>query len=80
VAIIERLCEALSEEEKSDHDWKRLVDELGVSGVSVHDTRLMAVMRCSGITKLLTLNESDFRCYVGEGFTVMTPETHVGDQ
>ena len=78
VAVIERLCEVLSEDEKSYLEWKRLVDELGVSGVKVHDTRLVAVMRCCGITKLLTLNESDFRRYIGEGITVMTPETYVG--
>ena len=57
-----------------------LVEEIAVFGVKVHDARLVAVMRCSGITNLLTLNESDFRRYIGEGLSVMTPESYVGQQ
>src|SRR6476620_10432506 len=41
VEIIERLCEVVSEDKASYADWKRIVEELGVSGVKVHDARLV---------------------------------------
>jgi predicted nucleic acid-binding protein len=74
VRIIERLCQVVSEDDRSYEEWKRLVEELGVSGVKVHDARLVAVMKSRGIGSLLTLNESDFRRYAGEGIGIHTPE------
>ena len=75
VAIIERLCEVVSEDSHSYAQWKRIVDELGVSGVSVHDARLVAVMLRLGLQKLLTLNPGDFRRYQSEGIEVLTPQS-----
>ncbi len=72
--IIERLCQVVAEDLRSYEEWKRLVDELGVSGVKVHDARLVAVMKSSGIETILTLNEGDFCRYAGEGIQVLTPE------
>jgi predicted nucleic acid-binding protein len=72
--IIERLCQVIAEDLRSYEEWKRLVDELGVSGVKVHDARLVAVMKTTGIGRILTLNEGDFRRYTGEGITSQTPE------
>ncbi len=80
VRIIERLCQVLSEDDQSYDEWKRLIDELGVSGVKVHDARLIAVMKSHGIKTLLTLNESDFRRYSGEGIAVRTPEAICQDE
>jgi len=74
VRIIEQLCQVVSEDDRSYDEWKRLVDELDVSGVKVHDARLVAVMKSRGIETLLTLNETDFRRYLGEGIVVQTPE------
>jgi predicted nucleic acid-binding protein len=79
VLIIERLCQVLSEDVSSYEEWKRLVDELGVSGVKVHDARLIAVMKSRGIGTLLTLNENDFRRYAGEGIAVKSPESYCRD-
>jgi predicted nucleic acid-binding protein len=42
-------------------EWLGLVEALDVSGVKVHDTRLVAVMRVHGLTHLLTFNGDDFR-------------------
>jgi hypothetical protein len=63
VAIIERLCEVLTETEHSYEHWKRLVTDHGVIGTSVHDARIAAVMIDRGIANLLTLNAADFRRY-----------------
>lgn len=77
VAIIERLCVVLPEDSVSYGHWKRIVETLGVSGVKVHDARLVSVMLSTGITRLLTLNAADFRRYEGEGIAVLTPQTVV---
>jgi predicted nucleic acid-binding protein len=41
--------------------WRRLVVSVGVSGVKVHDARLVAVMMTHGVSHLLTFNSSDFK-------------------
>jgi predicted nucleic acid-binding protein len=63
VRIIESFAEVLVETPVSFVIWKRLVEELFVTGVQVHDARLVAVMRDSGIECILTLNPHDFRRY-----------------
>jgi predicted nucleic acid-binding protein len=35
----------------------------GVSGVQVHDARLVAAMRVHGVKRILTFNERDFARY-----------------
>jgi predicted nucleic acid-binding protein len=52
-------------------EWLRIVVQSGVSGVQVHDARLVAVMHVHGITHLLTLNPRDFRRY--KSVTVVHP-------
>jgi len=48
--------------------WRNLVSTHSVSGVQVHDARLVAVMRVHGLTHLLSLNTADF-----ERYTEVTP-------
>jgi predicted nucleic acid-binding protein len=52
-------------------EWRRLVVAVGVSGVQVHDARLVAVMRVHGLTHILTFNTTDFVRY--PGITVVHP-------
>lgn len=78
--VIEQFCEVVVEDLRSYEEWKRLVDELGVSGVKVHDARLVAVMRSAGIDSMLTLNAADFRRYIGVGIKVVTPDQFVQDR
>jgi hypothetical protein len=42
-----------------------------VSGVAVHDARLVAAMRAHGVYHILTLNDADFARY--PGITAMNP-------
>ncbi|HMD98634.1 MAG TPA: hypothetical protein VKM93_15040 [Terriglobia bacterium] len=42
---------------------RRLVVAHGVSGVQVHDARLVAAMRVYGVRSVLTFNGSDFSRY-----------------
>ena len=45
--------------------WKTLLVEQDVSGVQVHDARLVATMKAHGVIGLLTFNVNDFRRYAG---------------
>jgi predicted nucleic acid-binding protein len=48
------------------HDeWRRLIVLNCVSGVQVHDARLVAAMIVHGISHLVTFNAEDFRRYSG---------------
>ncbi|WP_315784832.1 type II toxin-antitoxin system VapC family toxin [Fischerella sp. JS2] len=46
-----------------------------VSGVQVHDARLVASMKANGVTHILTFNTRDFARYVVEGIVVVDPVT-----
>ena len=44
-------------------EWERLVVNYDVSGVNVHDARLVAAMCVHGLTHILTFNVRDFSRY-----------------
>lgn len=46
-------------------EWRRLVVAHSVSGVQVHDARIVAAMNIYGISNLLTFNGPDFTRYPG---------------
>ncbi|MFZ3201339.1 MAG: type II toxin-antitoxin system VapC family toxin [Candidatus Acidiferrales bacterium] len=46
-------------------EWRRLVVAHSVSGVRVHDARIVAAMNIYGIRNLLTFNGPDFARYPG---------------
>ena len=53
-------------------EWKRLVSAYGVSGLKVHDARLVAAMSIHGVKSILTFDVEDFKRYAG--ITVLHPE------
>jgi predicted nucleic acid-binding protein len=55
--------------------WRELVMDYGVSGVQVHDARLVATMIVHGVTHILTFNTSDFVRYAPQGIVVVDPAT-----
>lgn len=55
--------------------WRRLVVTFGVSGVQVHDARLVAAMISHGVTHILTFNTADFARYATEGIVAVDPAT-----
>jgi predicted nucleic acid-binding protein len=61
--VIEREAVLLPENGRVHAEWRRLVVAFGVSGVQVHDARLVAAMLANGISQLLTLNDRDFQRY-----------------
>ena len=54
-------------------EWRRIVVSKGVSGVQVHDARIVAAMHVHQIANLLTLNVQDFRRY--DTIVVIAPQS-----
>ncbi|MBN3950282.1 MAG: PIN domain-containing protein [Nostoc sp. NMS7] len=61
--VIERYFNVLPDSAAVHTQWRRLVVDYRVSGVKVHDTRLVAAMLVHGLTHILTFNISDFARY-----------------
>ncbi len=53
--------------------WREIVVRFAVSGVQVHDARLVAVMSAHGIMDILTFNARDFRRYTEMGIRATNP-------
>ena len=47
--------------------WRGLAMAVWASGRQVHDTRIVALMHAHSVSRILTLNEQDFRRYLGIG-------------
>jgi len=70
---IERGVRIITETPLTPEIWKTLVQRYGVRGVRVHDARSVALMLTHSLTKLVTLNKTDFTRYQAEGLVPMTP-------
>jgi predicted nucleic acid-binding protein len=71
LAKLEGFFEVLHENAASYVAWKALVIENRVSGVQVHDARLVAVMKAYDILGIVTFKISDFTRY---GIEVIHPD------
>ncbi len=71
VEFLERWGAILPESPATYSLWRSLLKVYGIQGVAVHDARLVAMMQSLGISRILTLNKSDFLRYAG--LTVQTP-------
>jgi len=71
VHSIETGMSLLSENESVYGEWRRIVVEHKVSGVQVHDARLVAIMIVHKVNHILTLNAPDFDRYLG--ITAISP-------
>ena len=78
-ALIESKFSFAADSEATHQQWRRILVAAGVSGIQVHDARMVAAMQVHGITNLLTLNARDFRRF--SGITVLSPDealAHLG--
>lgn len=71
--IIEQLFPVLDDNSEIYQEWRRLVVIFGVSGVQVHDARLVASMKINAISHILTFNAEDFKRYISEEIVAVTP-------
>jgi predicted nucleic acid-binding protein len=60
-SLIEARFNLAPDSEATHREWRRIVVAAQVSGIQVHDARLVASMLVHGIENLLTLNTQDFR-------------------
>lgn len=72
LVLIERMFEIVTEDDSSYRHWKDLLSIHSITGVAVHDARLVSVMLANDVLTILTLNERDFRRYTA--ITVITPD------
>ena len=70
---IRRGVKVIAETPLTPEIWLNLVRKHGVRGVQVHDARTVALMLTHSLTRLLTLNKSDFARYGSEGLQAITP-------
>lgn len=63
VQFIEKFGQIISDQPDAYAEWRQLVVDYQVQGVSVHDARIVAVMQAASITTLITLNAADFARY-----------------
>lgn len=75
VRIAERLFPLLPDSPAIYPEWRRLVVDFSVSGVQVHDARLVAAMLVHNVTHILTLNTQDFSRYAPEGIVAVDPKS-----
>ncbi len=60
---LESLCSMCEESLDVFTEWKRLIVAHAVSGVQVHDARIVAAMNVYGIRRIVTFNAADFTRY-----------------
>ena len=72
---IEQLFPLLPDSPAVYSEWRRLVVNYDVSGVQVHDARLVAAMISHGVTHILTFNTVDFVRYNAAGIVAVDPAT-----
>lgn len=61
--VVESYFTFLPDSEATHAQWRRLVVDYKVSGVQVHDARLVAAMLVHGLSHILTFNTNDFARY-----------------
>ncbi len=63
VQLFERFGPVRCDKTTTYSEWRRLVKQYRVSGVAVHDARIVAQMIAWSVRDILTLNPDDFRRY-----------------
>jgi predicted nucleic acid-binding protein len=62
---IESRLRLLTDTPAVHREWRRLLVDYSISGVQVHDARLVASMRIHGVKRILTFNVKDFARFDG---------------
>jgi predicted nucleic acid-binding protein len=72
---VEKIYPLLPDDSKIHQEWRKLVLSFGVSGVQVHDARIVAAMIVHNVTHILTFDTSDFNRYSNIGIVAVDPNT-----
>ncbi len=60
---IEQVFDILPDTKEVYRNWRELVVNYSISGVKVHDAKIVAAMKAHNIENLLTFNAKDFKRY-----------------
>jgi predicted nucleic acid-binding protein len=71
--LLEKLFPLLPDKPDLYGEWRKIVVKFGISGVQVHDARLVAAMITNNVTHILTFNTKDFARYSSSGITTVHP-------
>ncbi len=74
---LERSFSLLSDSSDVYLVWRQLVVDYRVSGVQVHDARLVAAMLVHDVKHILTFNTQDFTRYMPEGIIAVDPSEEI---
>ena len=74
---LERLFPLLPDSPDVYPEWRRLVVDYDVSGVQVHDARLVATMLVHDVKHILTFNTQDFTRYMPEEIIAVDPSEEI---
>ena len=61
VSLIEKHFRLLPDNLATFQEWRKIVRDFGISGVQVHDAKLVASMTVYRVANLVTLNTKDFK-------------------
>lgn len=73
LGLIEEIFPLLPDDARVFEKWRKLVVDLGVYGIQVHDARIGAAMLVHDITHILTFNKKDFSRYSSLGIVAIDP-------
>ena len=73
--LVEKIFPLLPDNENVHREWRKLIVNFGVSGVQVHDARIVAAMTVHQVNHILTFNTSDFTRYSSIGIIAVDPKT-----
>ncbi len=71
VNLLQKYFELLPDNFQTFAEWRKIVSDYGISGVQVHDAKLVASMNVHKVEYLVTLNEKDFKRF---GINIVRPE------
>lgn len=60
---LERFFTVLPDTEEVYRNWRELIINHSISGVKVHDAKIVAAMKAHNVQNLLTFNSKDFKRY-----------------
>ena len=63
LSTIEKVFDLLPDTTEVYKNWRELVVKHSVSGIQVHDAKIVAAMKAHNIENLLTFNAKDFKRY-----------------
>ncbi len=71
--FVENIFPLLADTPRIFDIWRTLVVDFGVSGVKVHDAKIVAAMLAHDCTQILTYNPKDFARYSSTGIIAVDP-------